>query len=157
MLSENKSVILSPHAVLKRLEEPCLYDIQNDELYELNEDAYQFLLRVCRGESPPVRQEDEEFIRFCLSEKLMAFSEVPLLRKTSSNPSPNPSLRYLELQLTNRCNLQCRHCYIEGDSHQDLSTKRIQKVLEQFGRDSRAEAPPVRRGALAPPLFLGGE
>ena len=49
MPSENKFLVFAPHAVLKRLEEACLYDIKNDELYELNENAYQFLLRICRG------------------------------------------------------------------------------------------------------------
>ncbi len=129
---ENRVITLSPHAVLKNLEERYLYDIEKDELYELNEDGYQFLLRICRGESPPVRQEDEEFIRFCLDENLIAFSEAPSQRKIVSNPSPAPSLRYLELQITNRCNLRCRHCYIGEGSHQDLSRKQIEKVLDQF-------------------------
>jgi radical SAM protein with 4Fe4S-binding SPASM domain len=132
MPSGNKFLVLAPHAALKRLEEPCLYDIQNDELYELNEDAYQFLLRICQGINPPIRGEDEEFIRFCLSENLIAFSETPLQRKVALNPSPIPSLRYLELQITDRCNLQCRHCYIGEGSHQDLSKKQIQWVLEEF-------------------------
>jgi len=132
MPSTNKFINLIPHAVLKHLEERYLYDTEKDELYELNEDGYQFLLRVCRGESPPVRDEDEEFIRFCLSENLIAFSETPPRRKIVLNPSPVPSLRYLELQITNRCNLQCRHCYIGDGPHQDLSKKQIQRVLEQF-------------------------
>jgi radical SAM protein with 4Fe4S-binding SPASM domain len=132
MPSENKFIILTPHSVLKNLEEPYLYDIENDELYELNKDAYQFFLKICRGENPPIREEDEEFIQFCFSENLIAFSEAPLQRRMPFNPSPIPSLRYLELQITNRCNLQCRHCYIGEGSHQDLSLKQIQKVLEEF-------------------------
>jgi radical SAM protein with 4Fe4S-binding SPASM domain len=132
MPSENKFIILNPHSVLKHLEEPYLFDIENDELYELNTDAYQFLLRISRGEHPPVRKEDEEFIQFCLSENLIAFSEAPSQRKMPLNPSPIPSLRYLELQITDRCNLQCRHCYIGEGSHQDLPKNQIQKVFEEF-------------------------
>jgi len=132
MPSENKFINLTPHSVLKNLEEPYLYDIESDELYELNADAYQFLLKICLGENPPVREEDEEFIRFCLSEDLITFSETPLQREMSLNSSPIPSLRYLELQITDRCNLQCRHCYIGEGFHQDLSVKQIQKVLEEF-------------------------
>jgi radical SAM protein with 4Fe4S-binding SPASM domain len=132
MPSENKFLILTPHSVLKNLEEPYLYDIDNDELYELNADAYQFLIKIGQGENPPVRKEDEEFIRLCLSENLIAFSNTPLHREVPLNPSPTPSLRYLELQITNRCNLQCRHCYISEGSHQDLSIKQIQKVFEEF-------------------------
>ncbi len=129
---KNRSIILAPQAVLKNLEERYLYDIEKDELYELNEDAYQFLLRICRGESPPARREDDEFIQFCLSENLITFSEAPLQRKISLNPSPVPSLRYLELQITNRCNLQCRHCYIGDNAHQDLSREQVQRVLDEF-------------------------
>ncbi|NWG03303.1 MAG: radical SAM protein [Syntrophaceae bacterium] len=132
MPSENKFITLTPHTALKNLEKPYLYDIQNDEIYELNSDAYQFLLKLCRGEKPSVRKEDEAFIQFCLSENLIAFSETPLQRKMPLKPSPIPSLRYLELQITNRCNLQCRHCYLGESSHRDLSLKRIQKVLEEF-------------------------
>ena len=132
MPSENKFVILTPHSVLKNLEEPYLYDVESDELYELNTDAYQFLLKICRGENPPIREEDEEFIRFCLSENLIALSETPFQKKMTLNPSPIPSLRYLELQITDRCNLQCRHCYIGESFHQDLSMEQIQKVLEEF-------------------------
>jgi radical SAM protein with 4Fe4S-binding SPASM domain len=129
---ENRFFTLSPHAVLKHLEERYLYDIEKDELYELNEDGYQFYLSICRGERPPVRKEDEEFIRFCLSENLITFSDAPVRRKIVSNPSPIPSLRYLELQITNRCNLKCRHCYIGEGSHQDLSREQIQRMLDQF-------------------------
>jgi radical SAM protein with 4Fe4S-binding SPASM domain len=132
MPSKNKFIILTPRTVLKNLEEPYLYDIEKDELYELNADAYQFLLQILRGINPPIREEDKEFIQFCLSEKLIAFSETPLQRKVFLNPSPTPSLRYLELQMTDRCNLQCRHCYIGEVSHQDLSKKQIQRVLEEF-------------------------
>jgi radical SAM protein with 4Fe4S-binding SPASM domain len=132
MPSENKFINLTPHSVLKNLEEPYLYDIKSDELYELNTDAYQFLLKICRGENPPIREEDKEFIRFCLSENLIVLSETPFQRKMSLNPSPIPSLRYLELQITDRCNLQCRHCYIGESFHQDLSIGQIQKVLEEF-------------------------
>jgi len=53
--------VISPHCALKNLEEPYLYNIENDELYELGQDAYHFLLRCCQGEKPIVRKEDEEF------------------------------------------------------------------------------------------------
>jgi len=123
---------LGPQCVLKRLEEPCLYDLQNDELYELSDDAYQFLLKCARGESPPIRPEDEAFIQFCLSEGLIVPSEAPVPRKVLSNPSPIPSLRYLELLITDRCNLRCRHCYL-GDGHrQDLPLDCIERVLREF-------------------------
>ena len=110
--SGNEFITLTSHCSLKRLEEPCIYDIANDELYELGEDAYRFLLGCCRGEKPVVQKQDEEFIQYCLSENLIEFSETPVRRKIFPLPAPTPSLRYLELIMTDRCNLQCRHCYL---------------------------------------------
>jgi radical SAM protein with 4Fe4S-binding SPASM domain len=132
MPSENRFITLTPHSVLKNLEGPYLYHIENDELYELSSDAFQFLLQTCHGENPPIREEDEEFIQFCLSENLIAFSEFPIPKKILPNPSPIPSLRYLELQMTDRCNLSCRHCYIGEGSHRDLSIGQVQRVLKEF-------------------------
>jgi radical SAM protein with 4Fe4S-binding SPASM domain len=132
MLSENKFIKLTPHSVLKNLEAPFLYDIQNDELYELSTEAYQFLLQTCLGETPPIRREDEDFVQFCLAENLITFSGHPSQRTIFSDPSPIPSLRYLELQITDRCNLKCHHCYLGEGSHQDLSFEQIQRILKEF-------------------------
>jgi radical SAM protein with 4Fe4S-binding SPASM domain len=128
----NKFICLSPHSVLKHLEEPILYDVKNDELYELSPDAFQFFLRCSQVEYPPVREEDKEFIQYCLSENLIILSDHPNKREFSVNPSPVPSLRYLELQITDRCNLRCRHCYIGEGHHQDLSMDQIHRGLKEF-------------------------
>lgn len=130
--SENRFIGITPHCGLKNLEEPYLYDIANDELYELGHDAYPFFLGCCRGEKPVVRKQDEEFIQYCLSENLIAFSETPVQRKTFANPSPTPSLRYLELMVTDRCNLQCRHCYLGEARRQDLPFGTIRRILSEF-------------------------
>lgn len=114
------------------LEKPCLYDIQNDQLYELGEEAFQFILRCSQGERVSVKEEDEAFVRYCLSENLMTPSETPVKRMTMIHSSPVPSLRYLEFQITDRCNLHCRHCYIGDGFLEDLPLERILKVLKEF-------------------------
>ena len=128
----NEFITLTSHCSLKRLEEPCLYDIANDELYELGKDAYRFLLACCRGEKPVVQKKDKEFVQYCLSEDLIAISEKPAPRKIFPLPAPTPSLRYLELIMTDRCNLQCRHCYLGKGRHQDLPFELIRKIADEF-------------------------
>jgi radical SAM protein with 4Fe4S-binding SPASM domain len=132
MSYEDKFFSLASHCCLKRLEESYLYDIENDELYELGEEAYQFLLKCSQGERVSVKKEDEKFVQYCLSENLISLSETPVKRNGIPQTSPIPSLRYLEFQITDRCNLRCRHCYIGDGFHQDLSIKRIFKVLNEF-------------------------
>jgi radical SAM protein with 4Fe4S-binding SPASM domain len=132
MFYKNKFFAIASHCSLKRLEEPYLYDIENDELYELGEEAYQFLLKCSQGEHVSVKKEDGEFIQYCLSENLITLSETPVKRNKIPLPSPIPSLRYLEFQITDRCNLHCRHCYIGNGLHQDLPLEKIFKVLREF-------------------------
>jgi radical SAM protein with 4Fe4S-binding SPASM domain len=132
MSCENKFFTITPHSYLKRLEEPCLYNIENDELYELSEEAYQFLLKCSHGEYVFPKKEDEEFIQYCLSENLIALSETPVKKGGIPFPSPIPSLRYLEFQITDRCNLRCRHCYIGDSLNQDLPFEKILKILKEF-------------------------
>ena len=132
MQPANRFIAITPHCALKNLEEPCVYDIENDELYELGRDAYEFLLRCSQGEQPVVRQEDEEFIQYCLSEGLIRRVETPFQKKQFVHRSPIPSLRYVELQLTDRCNLQCRHCYLGESRQRDLSFDRALRSLKEF-------------------------
>lgn len=96
---------LSPAACLKRLEAPSVYRADTDELYELDEESFDFLGRC--GTPGGCESSDGDFIGFCLREGLLG-TEPPMPRPPAS-PSPVPSLRYLELQLTNHCNLRCRH------------------------------------------------
>jgi radical SAM protein with 4Fe4S-binding SPASM domain len=131
-LSGNKFITLTSHCSLKHLEELHLYDIANDELYELGQDAYSFLLGCCRGQKPFVQNQYVVFIQYCLSENLIAFSETPVRRKIFPRPAPTPSLRYLELIMTDRCNLQCLHCYLGEGRHQDLPFETIQKIADEF-------------------------
>ena len=95
-------------AVLKWLEIPCAYHIRNDELYELDQDSFDFL-KTCSESG--CDSQNSKFIDYCIKEGLLTKKRIlakqPLLMK-----SPDPSLRYLELQITNKCNLRCRHCYI---------------------------------------------
>jgi radical SAM protein with 4Fe4S-binding SPASM domain len=123
---------LEDQCVLKRLEAPCLYDAGRDELYELSPDAFTFLLRCSQGERPGLGEKDQPFLRTCLEEGLVAFVDTPPERRFLVRPSPVPSLRYLELQITDRCNLRCRHCYLGERERRDLGFGQIEKVLTGF-------------------------
>jgi len=48
-------------------------------------------------------------------------------------PAPSPSLRYLEVLLTDRCNLRCRHCYLGEAGRNDLPLPLLDRALAEFG------------------------
>lgn len=124
---------LSRSAHPKRLETPCLYDASTDDLYELNEEAYAFLRR-CDGTRTVVDLgPDAEFLAFCTEEGLLQLSDVPAPRALPPDaPAPTPSLRYLELQLTSRCNLRCAHCCLGAPSTTDLPLPSALDALRQL-------------------------
>ena len=120
---------LSEDAVLKWLENPSVYHIQNDELYELDNESFQFL-KQCSSESGGVTH-NIDFVDYCIHEKILVPSAVHLKRPDLIK-SPDPSLRYLELQITDKCNLRCRHCYIGDTGNHELSISRIKDIMTEF-------------------------
>jgi radical SAM protein with 4Fe4S-binding SPASM domain len=128
---------LSQNAVLKLLEHPAVYNIKTDELYELDDISFKFLRESASGRG--CEGGDREFLDYCVKEGLLSHQEVPLERPTLTK-APDPSLRYLELQITNKCNLKCRHCYIgdkerdtaKGREKEELSLDQIKAILREF-------------------------
>ncbi|MCX8031361.1 MAG: radical SAM protein [Thermodesulfovibrionales bacterium] len=121
---------LGNNLTLKWLEEKYLYDIKKDELYEVDDEAFDFLksciLEGCSEENVP-----EEFIDFCKENMILV--DTPYLREVPPiTKSPTPSLRYLELQITDKCNLRCKHCYLDRSENNELSVKSIKNILDEF-------------------------
>ncbi len=126
---------LANNFVLKRLETPALYDISGDELYELDETAFLFLKKSAESEGCSGDSADKEFLEYCISEGILSDTHVRApIPHTVFPPGPSafPSLRYLELQITDRCNLRCRHCYIDHAEQNELSSGVIRDLLDEF-------------------------
>ena len=122
---------LSSHCALKRLEAPAVYDILSDELYELDEEGFGFLLSC----SAPGGAESgrNEMVDYCLDEGILATEKVTA-RRPDVQQSTEPSLRYLELQITRRCNLNCAHCYISPRPDDELPAEKVERVIADFER-----------------------
>ncbi|MBM4286838.1 MAG: radical SAM protein [Deltaproteobacteria bacterium] len=123
---------LAEHVSLRYLETPHLYDRLADELYEVNEAGFVWLARS-NGATPGLAGlADREFLDFLLGEALLAIAAAPAPRRLTWRPSPLPSLRYLELMLTERCNLRCRHCYLGEAGEQELPLAAVLQTLQEF-------------------------
>ncbi len=123
---------LSPKASLKMLEQPYVYRIDTDDLFEINDEAFAFL-SACDGTTRGgLMANDDEFIAYCLSEEILDVLPEPSFRPVRTARSPLPSLRFLELQVTPRCNLTCLHCYQDAPSPADLPFDAALAVVDQF-------------------------
>jgi len=117
---------------LRRLEEPCLYDRAADELYELNDDAWRFLLRVDGSTAGLEQAAEPEFLAYLLEEGLAHLHDVPREFHPPIGEQAAPSLRYVELYVTERCNLRCGHCFLGDLGGADLPVSSVFRLLDQF-------------------------
>jgi len=123
---------LDPKCALKHLETPYLYDIKEDELYELDQGGFEFLKKCDGAQLLSALSVDKDFLETCLKEHLLVIGPQKRHRRLLLRPAPAPSLRYLELQLTSRCNLKCKHCYLGEPTKATLSLSEVVSVLEEF-------------------------
>lgn len=123
---------IADHCALKQLEGFYLYDIRGDDLYQLDQEGAEFLL-LCDGTKRLGELKgDTAFIRYCLENGLIELHPLPYPKIIRVFPSPKPSLRYLEVQLTNRCNLHCLHCYLGESRPIDLGFSIVVNIMEEF-------------------------
>jgi len=130
--SSGELLQLTPDCSPKLLEEPCVYNRTTDDLYILNDEAVEFLAECARGAVPPQGADAKDFVEFCLDENILQPASEPSERKLHLNQSPTPSLRYLLLHITDRCNLRCRHCFIGESGSTDLPLEKIMAVVDEF-------------------------
>jgi radical SAM protein with 4Fe4S-binding SPASM domain len=129
---QGRYVRLADHASLRLLELPCLYDRRADELYELNEDGLEGLRRCHGGLTLAEARLEPEFADYCLAEGLLELWPEPRPRPLPLAQGPTPSLRYLELQVTWRCNLACGHCYLGPARGADLAVATAAAAAREF-------------------------
>jgi len=133
---------LANHVVLRVLEHPILYDFVNDELYELENNEYQWVryftgyssLDQLLSQNTDSREELLGFLEELKKEGLIEFneekaSEVPFY---SIEQSTLPSLRTILLHVTTKCNLTCLHCYLDKSASIELDSQILLEIVRQF-------------------------
>ncbi len=128
---------LTPDCSPKLLEEACLYNRATDDLYILNSEAIDFLAACASGAPAPngpggSGQDTSAFIEFCIEEGILRSAAAAVGRPLRLAQSPLPSLRYLLLHITDRCNLRCRHCFLGEAGKIDLALDEILSVVDEF-------------------------
>lgn len=129
------------NSALKKLETEVLYNFVTDELYELDGESFDFL-SYCTGKNSFQEiiekegsdgKEAEDLMSYLLEEGCIEDGRDPSAVERFSPPrSTLPSLRYLQLHITEKCNLNCKHCYLGEKGHRYLDLKTIEKAMEGF-------------------------
>lgn len=132
MRSGTSYLRLGDTAFLKELEFPAVYDTATDEIYEVDPGGFKEL-SLCDG---TLRAGDsrfpEEFLEFCINERVITSLDEPERRDILIGRNETPSLRYLMVEATDRCNLSCVHCYLGDTEGRDLSVTAMEALFEEF-------------------------
>jgi radical SAM protein with 4Fe4S-binding SPASM domain len=113
---------LKNRVILRNFESPIAYKSATDELYELDRESFNLLIDCdgSRSIKSLVEKHGEtcqEILDYARKEELIDFLDGKVEDEFSKfkfvPKSPIPSLRYMLLHVTYRCNLRCKHCYLE--------------------------------------------
>jgi len=124
------------NSALKKAESFFLYNFLKDEIYELDREGFE-LLRYFTGrnslDSIAPGREGREVVDFLLSEDCLDDSYSPRSpSKFRVAENWRPSLRYLQMHITSRCNLDCSHCYLGEKEGEDMEIELGKRILDQF-------------------------
>lgn len=116
---------LKDNCYLKHLEEPYIYDAAADELYLLDDESFHRVLAFCEGADDPEAAElmDEEGLLQKHPRKDPVYLE---------GRSADPSLRYLEIQISARCDKACRHCYLGASVDMDMRPEVFSGIVREL-------------------------
>ncbi len=124
---------------LREVENLYLYNFKKDELYELDREAFEFLRHLSGSYSVEelVRifgKEVFDILKFLEKEDCIEYlnRSIGKKHKISVKKSTIPSLRYLQLHITEKCNLRCRHCYLGRKSGRSMDPDLAKRILDEF-------------------------
>ena len=127
-------------SVIRLVEEPLLYNYKRDEVFRLDSEALE-LLKHCTGRNSiedlkkKFGDDVHDTIEYLMDESCVEnfhnfdAEEVFRVEKLST-----PSLRYLEIYITQRCNLRCSHCFLGEKFAVSMNDELFARIVEEFSQ-----------------------
>jgi radical SAM protein with 4Fe4S-binding SPASM domain len=141
------------HIVLRRYDEIDIFNLAKDEDYTIDEEAFDLLKKV-NGKHRVVDiinefneeggREALEALEFFAEEGIIETSDSKVIADTinnlrhldlpDKNPFDPPYLRFLMINITEKCNLTCKHCYITDKNQIDIPLHGLKALITEFYR-----------------------
>ncbi|MFX0187273.1 MAG: radical SAM protein [Candidatus Hodarchaeota archaeon] len=139
------------HIVLRRYDQINIYDLKNDESYVIDNEAYSVLKNINGTNSNKEivekyhKNKQKEVIEALddfhelniinLSQKAITdTSKISLdhIDISDQNLFDPPFLKNLMINITEKCNLKCKHCYIADKNLVDFPLDKLKEVIKDF-------------------------
>lgn len=136
---------------LRRYEEINIFDLKNDESYVIDDEAYS-VLKLINGsrnikeiltEYPDKKKKEvSEALNDFYELNIITFSPItiknPVMISTKHINLPDknvfkpPYLKNLMINITEKCNLTCKHCYITNKNRIDFPIDKLKRIIKEF-------------------------
>ncbi len=132
-MPSNRFLRLGNGVFLKSLEFPAVYNTLSDELYEVDPFGFSELERCDGTLAASDSRFPSDFMDYCREEGILIETDGQDAGPVEVGHNETPSLRYLMLEVTDCCNLACRHCYLGEGTGRELELDTIRSVLDELG------------------------
>ena len=118
---------------VKGFKNAAVYDLNTRQVYAINEVGKKILEKYLKNDETSMNEDEKEFI-----DKLVALNILTQNKKDKINlVKPNTHLIYTWLELTDRCNMNCVHCYGEfgkpsTSKNEMLSTTEWKQIIDEL-------------------------
>ena len=100
----------------------CIYDFNTSKLYSINLKLSEKINLINEGKILVDTVDDEELVKIfdeLVQLKLLILVDKPVYRKIEEIKEKNYGCEFAWVEITNKCNLKCIHCYNESNVYSD--------------------------------------
>lgn len=139
------------NVVLRRYDDIDIFNLETTEDYTVDQEAYDLLEKV-NGKasirdilstfSEEEGKEALEALEFFADEGIIKLSESEVSKEPfnnlrhldlpGKNPFEPPFLKFLMINITEKCNLTCKHCYITDKNQRDFPLDKLKGLIQDF-------------------------
>ncbi|MFX1239029.1 MAG: radical SAM protein [Promethearchaeota archaeon] len=150
-MDDNCHPYLLKHICFRKYAEINIYDLKNDESYIIDEEAFD-LVKNATGKNSinsiielypkSKHQEVLEAINFFIESRIFGchskdasfqgFNKSLTEDLNRDNPTGSPFLKNLMINITEKCNLSCKHCYITKKNRSDFPLDKLKDIIKDF-------------------------
>ncbi len=111
----------------------CIYDLNQSKLYSIDEDGKHMLDEILANHELPHDMHSRQFVQYLVEAGLIVHKENLLPKRF--NETVKFYAEFVWIEITQNCNLTCRHCY-EGSSREkklpEMSFEKFIEIIDQL-------------------------
>lgn len=114
----------------------CIYDLNGLRLFSINNNLAQAIHKAneCGIIEETVDNELKDILNKLVQLELLVLSDHNTPHEISEYRAADNGCVFAWVEITNRCNLRCKHCYNESDAHCEtiMSTENYRRVIDRL-------------------------